>query len=133
MPSCALLFALVVVFGLIPSHASRQQDGIRVCIRAIPDPDNPRITTDGAGGAVVAWDDGRNGNRDIYAQWADSSGTPRWTENGVPVCVRADEQAYPLLTSDGAGGAIIIWRDDRNGDHDVYAQRIDATGAVQWA
>ena len=36
------------------------------------------ITEDGAGGAFVAWNDFRNGDRDVYAQSIDSLGQIRW-------------------------------------------------------
>ncbi len=38
-------------------------------------------------------------------------------------------------TSDGFGGAIITWEDERSGAEaaDVYAQLVDASGAVRWA
>ena len=45
---------------------------------------NARVSSDGAGGAIVAWHDRRTGsNADIYAQRVDASGTVLWTTNGV--------------------------------------------------
>ena len=37
--------------------------------------------------------------------------------------------------TDGAGGAIIVWADERWGtaDVDIYAQRIDGSGSPLWA
>ena len=40
---------------------------------------------------------------------------------------------FPTIISDGSGGAIIAWMDSRSGAHcDIYAQRINASGVVQW-
>ena len=90
------------------------------------------ICSDGAGGAIVTWIDYRNGNADVYAQRIGPNGTRRWTSNGVVICSNANTQNYPHIVPDGAGGAIIVWEDWRNGDLDAYAQRIDATGYVWW-
>ena len=47
----------------------------------------PQLASDGSGGAIIAWRDGRSGGAaDIYAQRVDSSGNILWTANGVPVC-----------------------------------------------
>ncbi len=40
----------------------------------------------------------------------------------------ADQQQHTLL-ADGAGGAIVAWRDARNATLDVYAQRLGPNGA----
>src|SRR5262249_7976869 len=48
----------------------------------------PHMVSDGAGGAIVVWQDGRNfdvSGYDLYAQRVNASGTPLWTANGVPV------------------------------------------------
>ena len=37
-----------------------------------------------------------------------------------------------LFVSDGAGGAVITWTDVRPGGVGIYAQRVDASGTVQW-
>ncbi len=97
---------------------------------------SPSITTDGAGGTIVAWDDMRTmpGNRDIYVQRLSATGSPLWTANGIAICTQAGHQVDPKVVSDGAGGAIIVWTDGRTaptGD-DLYAQRVNANGTPQW-
>jgi hypothetical protein len=96
----------------------------------------PRIISDGSGGAIIAWSDGRSGSyhEHIYAQKVDSSGAVQWTDNGVAICTASGYQGWPQIISDGSGGAIITWGDSRNGEanFDIYAQRVNSSGAVQW-
>jgi hypothetical protein len=95
--------------------------------------ESPAIASDGNGGAIVAWRDSRTGSTsDIYAQRVNASGQIAWTVNGVPVCTASGTQSSPDIFPDGAFGAVIAWRDDRNGTGDIYAQRIDAQGHAQW-
>ena len=54
-----------------------------------------------------------------------------WTTDGAPVCVYSGEQEYPVICSDGSGGAFIAWEDVRD-YRDIYAQRIDEMGRRQW-
>ena len=91
-----------------------------------------QMISDGAGGAIVTWNDRRNFYNDIFAQRIASNGSVQWTANGVNVCAAAMHQENPTLSSDGASGAIIAWQDDRDGTGDIYAQRIDASGSAQW-
>ncbi|MET0553984.1 MAG: hypothetical protein ABW221_13155 [Vicinamibacteria bacterium] len=93
----------------------------------------PAIVSDGAAGAIVAWVDDRNGASDVFAQRLDAAGAPQWTANGIAVCVAAGGQIFPAAVSDGAGGVILGWDDGRNGANDVFAQRLDGTGAALWA
>jgi hypothetical protein len=88
--------------------------------------------SDGAGGAIVAWSDYRGGTADIYVQRVSASGVPMWTANGVAICTAANSQIVSSVVSDGAGGAIVAWYDGRVVSDDLYAQRVNASGAVQW-
>ncbi len=107
-------------------------DGITVCTVADYQYD-PRITSDGDGGAIIAWEQDLSGNQDIHAQRIDGSGNALWTANGVAVCTDPDHQANIRIISDGSGGAILAWEDERNGIFpDVYAQRLDASGNALW-
>jgi predicted lipoprotein with Yx(FWY)xxD motif len=90
---------------------------------------NPRVCTDGSGGALVTWEDLRNGNRDIYARLVNSLGTVQWSSDGVVVCNAANDQYEPQIVGDGAAGAFIAWYDWRSGPADMYLQRIDYSGA----
>jgi hypothetical protein len=87
-----------------------------------------------SGGAIVTWADRRNGGvDDIYAQRVDASGNVQWTADGVAICTAMNGQTFPTIASDGNGGAIIAWFDARPDADRNYAQRIDASGVVQWA
>jgi hypothetical protein len=99
---------------------------------AVDDQSSPTITSDGSGGAIITWNDYRSGNADIYAQRINSAGAVQWTANGVAISTEAGSQFYPIIVSDGSGGAIITWYDNRSGTADIYAQRINSAGAVQW-
>ena len=93
----------------------------------------PQITSDGAGGAILTWEDLRGADSDIYAQRIDSTGNVMWNANGTAISTAYNDQWYPQITSDGAGGAIITWSDYRTGtNYDIYAQRINSTGNVMW-
>ncbi|MDD1749680.1 MAG: hypothetical protein LUO89_07370, partial [Methanothrix sp.] len=99
---------------------------------AAGDQNNPMAVPDGSGGYIITWWDTRNSSYDIYAQRINSSGVAQWTADGVPVCTAAGNQVFPMIVPDGSGGAIITWDDSRSGTSDVYAQRINGSGAVQW-
>jgi len=109
-------------------------DGVPICTAAHTQW-TPIVVPDGSGGAIVAWPDGRvgDGSYDLYAQRVDASGAVLWTSNGVALCTAANNQEVPVIASDGAGGAIVVWQDSRGGSADIYAQRIDAAGTVRWA
>ena len=109
-------------------------DGLPICVAAGAQ-ENPAIIDDGAGGAFIVWQDFRNGlDFNIYAQHISSAGVALWPADGVFICVAVGAQIWPMLTGDGAGGAIITWEDERAGPGawNIYAQRVDALGALQW-
>ncbi|MDY6892832.1 MAG: hypothetical protein SVO26_03830, partial [Chloroflexota bacterium] len=93
---------------------------------------DPTIASDGSGGAIIAWQDYRNGHWDIYARRVNSSGTPQWAANGVAICTAAAHQQGLSIVSDNSGGAIITWHDYRGGMSNIYAQRVNASGTPQW-
>ncbi len=107
-------------------------DGIAVCNKTT-DQRDPAIISDNAGGAIIVWEDSVNFYWDIYAQHISSTGSLLWSSSGTAICTSPNTQTNPRIDVDGNGGAIITWQDKRgNVDYDIYAQRIDASGIVQW-
>jgi hypothetical protein len=118
--------------------------------------DDPRILGDGEGGAIVVWRDCRDYperiacffGSDIYAQHVRPDGTELWPTGGTPVSAAPGPQSvgqgtpprhFIHMTTDTAGGAVVVWPDGRRGgcenaiyitECDVFAQRINSTPPV---
>ncbi|MBC7865542.1 MAG: T9SS type A sorting domain-containing protein [Bacteroidia bacterium] len=95
---------------------------------------NPKMRADGSGGVFIGWQDKRNGSDyDVYIQRLNSAGVGQWINNGTGVCVGAGSQsAIDMNTTPTPGEIIVGWKDDRNGNYDIYAQKLNSTGVVQW-
>jgi hypothetical protein len=108
-------------------------NGVAVC--TAPNNQNGAKIAYVAGNAFIVWSDNRNASSDIYAQTLDPNGVALWTANGVPVCDTPDGQSVPIVLSTGNGTATVVWVDQRNGigNNDLYAQRMNASGARMWA
>lgn len=109
-------------------------DGITIC-SATGNQLNPKIVSDNLGGAIIVWQDRRNGtDNNIYAQRINSNGQAQWASNGIVVTSASFDQFNPQIVSDGANGAIVAWHDYRVGTGyiDIYAQRILPTGSMSW-
>jgi hypothetical protein len=93
---------------------------------------NLDMIDDGAGGAIIAWQDSRNGNMDIYATRIDTNGdiVGGWSSTGLAVCTDLSVQSPPKLYRDEEGGAFVTWSDNRGGDYDIYALRINPNSTL---
>ena len=94
----------------------------------------PQIASDGHGGALIAWQDLREGpDSDLYAQAVDSTGQVRWSADGIPILAGPGAQLLAEVVTSGAGG-VFVWRGSRSSDHEasIYAQRVDARGNPMW-
>ncbi|HTK32368.1 MAG TPA: hypothetical protein VL332_10435 [Candidatus Saccharimonadaceae bacterium] len=79
----------------------------------------PDVASDGAGGAIVSWNSG------VHIQRVDATGVPLWAAGGISLATGANAH----LVADGSGGAIVAFQALGSGQ-DLYAVRLDATGAV---
>jgi len=94
--------------------------------------------SDGAGGVIILFDDftgDNDGSSNFYAQHLNSSGARQWAVAGLPVCVSGTDKFLIKTVSDGAGGMLSFWSEDRTGGgvYSSYAQRILANGTASWA
>ncbi len=92
----------------------------------------PAVTSDGAGGVFVTWQDRRAGNDDVYLQHVTGGAAlvAGWATNGVVACNAPGDQRAPSMVTDDAGGALLAWQDQRAGNWDVYALRVLGSSAL---
>lgn len=108
-------------------------NGVAVCV-ATGSQSWPKLVCDLNGGAIIVWEDGRNGpgNNDIYIQRINENGIAQWTTDGIPVCNDISNQNETAICSDGNGGAIVTWTDSRTTESAIYGQRINSAGEQLW-
>jgi hypothetical protein len=64
-----------------------------------------------------------------------SSQVPAWEQGGVPVSTAPGHQNEVSIIPDGAGGAVLCWKDQgiACAYPTVYVQRVDSLGNLRWA
>ncbi|HJW28275.1 MAG TPA: hypothetical protein VJ508_03395, partial [Saprospiraceae bacterium] len=95
----------------------------------------PKVCSDGNNGCFVVWQDSRNnGYSQVYIQKFDADGRAKWTTNGIRICSTGFVQRTPIVSSDGQGGAYVVWQDDRNPTTrpDLYAQHFNSDGGPMY-
>lgn len=144
--TASLVFAALLIASV--AQAAWPNDPlVNVPVSTVPgEKTDVYLVTDGQNGALIAWEDERAGQRDIYLQRVDADGVPSWLSDGVPVCdAEGDQSLYhssdgtagvtPLVAG-GAGGAFVVWQDSRrfgSRQRDIYCQRVDQDGVALWA
>jgi len=93
----------------------------------------PSLAADPAGDVFAAWEDGRDGDRDIRVSRSIDGGLT-WEPSR-----RADSDAagmassfHPQWRSPANDVALVLWWDDRDGLSDLYVRR-STDGGVTWA
>lgn len=95
----------------------------------------PHAVLDGQGGALFAWeteDDWSPYDKDVAVSRISPTGDVVWS---AVVTNQPGLQRGSAIVSDGAGGAIVVWFDERTtgAGSGIYAQRYDSLGVEQWA
>jgi hypothetical protein len=107
-----------------------QKNGIPIC----DDPYNQhysRIISDGRGGAFVVWEDNREYNIFIYAQWIDRNGREKWQKNGIKVADRAG--LFASISNDSNDGILVAWNSQGSfGLNCVVVQKVNFLGQRVW-
>jgi len=111
------------------------KNGVAVCPAAILQ-ESPRLSTDGAGGAFITWQDYRSGIPQVYFQWVYYTGGTQFAVEGLRVTQNTiGVQTDPTIvyTGERLSPAVICWSDDRSSSgFDIYAQKVDLSGNLLW-
>ncbi|MCM8759133.1 MAG: putative Ig domain-containing protein [Candidatus Omnitrophica bacterium] len=99
---------------------------------------SPVVKLSSSGVAIIGWEDERDGP---YYGWRSLrvqkfAGGPVWTLGGIRLSLLNNDVnkivSYIDIVSDGDGGLIGFWCDNRNGNKDIFAQRISSSGNILW-
>jgi hypothetical protein len=135
---CISVLLAIFLFSMVPAAnpagtSEWVEDGVPVCT-AQGNQRDIRITSDGVGGAILAWFDEVSSGQLIFTQRLSASGQTMWATDGVAVCTIERAKASLAIVPDGMGGAIMVWSDIRLvGNNDIYTQRVDADGNILWS
>jgi hypothetical protein len=95
-----------------------------------------QLVTDGAGGALVVWQDFRLNTRrsDVFMQQMSATGQRAWGDDRAVIASQGLSEAATALIADGAGGAIVLANalPEVVSDTDVFAQRVSPSGQLLW-
>lgn len=107
--------------------------------------DSLQLMGDGSGGAILTWQESHanpgaemnqpEATNHIFAQRVNPYGDISWGKDGVLLYATAREISQTKVTSDGSGGAIVVWRQSNPGSpklYDICVQRVDAGGNILW-
>jgi hypothetical protein len=108
-------------------------DGLAVCTAPLGQV-GERITTDGAGGAIVTWLDSRTSDAiaNPFVQHVLGAGAvdPAWPVNGRALSQSSGDAESASIIPDGAGGAIVAWAEENSL---VFVNHVDALGRLDVA
>jgi hypothetical protein len=88
----------------------------------------PDVSCCANGGFAITWDDGRDGNWDVYGKRYDADGNPVGTEFRVNDDGGSTDQYGSGVAVSISGEFVVVWTDRRGGEDDVYARCYDAAG-----
>lgn len=92
----------------------------------------PVVATDGDGGAIVAWSDGRDGPLGVYAQRVGPSGACLWEPQGAALSAPGSDCSQPVLAADGAGGSFAGWRNWDADGCSLVVMKVASSGLPSW-
>lgn len=136
MKTVARFFAAALVCTTAVAQWSADPSVNSIIVSGKQNVNSPSMISDGSSGAYVAWDDQRTAYYNIYLQHVDGSGKKLWTADGLlPTPSTVVTGVTPSLCSDGTGGLIVAFLDERdtlNGVVDITLQRISRSGVRVW-
>jgi hypothetical protein len=94
----------------------------------------PDVVADGAGGVVVAWQDGGMdaiSDSGVHVQRIDGSANLMWGAAGT-ILTTADTWS-PQVAMSGVGSCVVTWIDESVAGAGVLVQKLDAGGVPLWA
>lgn len=133
----SIVIGIAVVFLSVLNSAACGQSDTEIRIssdNSAAEQNRPAVAVVTGGWFMVAWEDLRQGDGDIFCRRFDRLGTPLDDDQIVNDDAAAAVQADPDLSADWFGKMFLVWRDYRSAGYpftpDVYFQKLDSMGPI---
>ena len=90
------------------------------------------LTTDTLGNCVLAFNDVRDGNANVYAYCISPSGSFLWGANGIGLTTAAQDEYVPSITVTADNNTIVAWSRPTSPHSEIVMQKITPGGTLSW-
>lgn len=108
-------------------------DGVTLC-NAPGEQTLSSMISDGEGGVIVVWQDGRTFPHQVYGQRVDAKGQTLWDTNGL--LISSARGSIPQIVRSSDNYFIVVWRDDDGSGNSrmdyLRAQKLTPNGYAVW-
>ena len=118
-----------IVGRRIDTEGNFVSDAFPITDVGLPGRQNQAVVAGGTDGWIAAWADQRNGpDEDVYATRVAADGSVT-DPDGIEVSAAAGSQDVPEIGIKG-NRALVIWRDDRDGETSLFGAHVSPQGEV---
>lgn len=90
------------------------------------------LTTDNTGNCVMAFNDVRDGNANVFAYSISPTGVFNWGSNGVALTSSSLDEYVPSITVTSTNDVIVAWSRPTTPYAEVVMQKITQAGVLSW-
>jgi len=90
------------------------------------------LTTDNSGNCVMAFNDVRDGNVNVYAYSISPTGTFNWGNDGIALTTAPQDEYVPSITVTSTNDVIVAWSRPTSPYNEIVMQKITQEGTLSW-
>ena len=90
------------------------------------------LAADNTGNCVLAFNDVRDGNANVYAYKISSSGNFEWGADGIALTTATEDEYAPKVCVDGQNNTLVVWERPATPHTQVVLQKIEPNGTLTW-
>ncbi len=81
---------------------------------------------------MLAFNDVRDGNANVYVYKVSSSGTFEWGADGIALTTATEDEYAPKICVDGQNNTLVVWERPATPHTQVVLQKIEPNGTLTW-
>ncbi len=90
------------------------------------------LKVDNTGNCVMAFNDVRDGNANVYAYAISPTGTFLWGADGIQLTSDSQDEFVPSISVTGSNNAIVAWSRPTVAEAEIVMQKITPSGTLSW-